>query len=87
MSNAYKKLSREEWREIADATLKAEKTMHDLVNALSGKFPRKIALDNSLRIYHKIERLHSDLDTELGKQYKSNEMSREEFFSYFYPGN
>lgn len=85
MPRSYAKLTREQWREIADVVKDAEKAMYDVTYVLGGKFPRMVALDRSLKLYRKIGELKSLLDTELGKQYRRGEMSDEEFSSYFYP--
>lgn len=85
MPKSYKKLSREEWREISNAVLLAEKSMNDVVTVLGGKFPVGLALDRSIKIFKKISFLKSILDGELGQQYGRSDMTDEEFFSYFYP--
>lgn len=85
MPKSYRKLSKEEWREIADAIVTTEKSMYKVVYLLGGKLPRVSCLDKAMRMYKKIGDFKAELDTEMGKQYGRKEMSNEEFYSYFYP--
>ncbi len=86
MPRSYPKLTREQWREVANDVLAVDNAIDVVVNKHLTKF-RKNSPSNKIiwKLYKQIGKLRSELDDELARQYKRDEMSFKEFVGYFYP--
>lgn len=88
MPRSYPKLSREQWREIAVDVVSVSRSIHSILHNHVGKFPKNSDQSKAMwKLQKSSDVLRSRLDDELGRQFKRNEMSFEEFVSYFYPKN